>query len=75
MYHKPEIWLVITHSERRRRNERLDLVAQQGIFEMVPAVCVELPGVRLDGQRIAVYRANRVDEAFGVGDGEHVHDA
>ncbi|TYQ07416.1 UNVERIFIED_ORG: hypothetical protein L601_000500000250 [Gordonia westfalica J30] len=75
MHDETEVWFVVTHPEGGGRDERLHLVVQQRVFELMPAVGIELAGVGGDVHRIPVYRPDGLDEPVGVGDGEDVDDA
>src|SRR3954447_10324515 len=75
MHDKAEVRLVVAHSERRGRYQRLEPVVAQCVLEVVPRGRLELTGVRGHGYGLAVDVADSGSQPFGVSDGEDVDDA
>jgi hypothetical protein len=67
--HEAEVGLVEAHPEGRGGHERLHLVRDQGVLELLPALRLRLAAV---GVRVDPLRARERGDPGGVGDREHV---
>ncbi len=72
MHDEPQIGLVESHAQRRRRDQCLDPVVQQVVLEHLPLGGVGLPGVRGD---LVTAVGQQTRQVAGSGDGERVDDA